>query len=255
MEILERIGKIEQNIHLLIQEDLQDIRRIPLMRVPINDSNYLGISLTVVPSELDFSKLFFITFHTVRPQNRINLKKYYMVDEMYGLLKNILELKYTGWQEFFLKHFKPLDIKSKLSRIKFEHQVFDIEEGLEWNKIDIKLRELRNLKFEEVEVQNLIKQEELENMTCEEIEEELKKYLNKTKWEHFTLFKTENLYFILSITKHGTFTFGITTGNPKNYLKFKNYAYVETLFNLIEIFKYLLEKHPKVKDFIINYIR
>jgi len=70
--------------------------------------------------------------------------------------------------------------------------------------------------------------------------------------EHFTLFKTSNLYLVLSVTKYGGYTFGITTGNPKNYIKFKNYDYITQAINLIKVFKYLLKIYPNVKNYIIS---
>jgi hypothetical protein len=179
-----------------------------------------------------------------------------LVDEMHALLKNMLELKYTGWLEYFMKYFKPTSsMESKFSKLKLQSQVFNIEENLEWNKINIDLQEIENLKFEDVDVQNILKQTGLENMTLEEIEEELNRHIKEGKWIHFVLFKTENLYLTLSITKYGNYVFGITTGNPINYLKLKNYDYVGILYNLIKIFKYLMEKHPIVRNTIINYIK
>jgi hypothetical protein len=256
MEIFERISKIAQNIDSIISEKLDTVMRIPLIRIPIDETNFLGISLTLAPLKSGSSKSFFITFHTVRPKNRINLKKFNMIDEMYCLLKNILNLKYTGWKEFFVKNFKSLDksldIKSKLSKIRLPHLVFDIEEGLEWNKINIDSQQLEKLVFEDIEAQDLLKYSGLESMTHEEIEKALSEFLKESKWEHFALFKTNNLYLVLSVTKYGGYTFGITTGNPMNYLKFKNYDYIDQAINLIKIFKYLLEKYPTIKNFIIN---
>ena len=87
MEIFERVSKIAQNIRLIIPSKLDEVIRIPLIRIPIDETNFLGISLTVAPPKSYSTKSFFITFHTVRPKNRINLKKFNMVDEMYCLLK------------------------------------------------------------------------------------------------------------------------------------------------------------------------
>jgi hypothetical protein len=56
MEILERISKIEEEIYLLTQEDSDKVRRIPLIRIPVSDNNYLGVSLTIAPSKSDPSK-------------------------------------------------------------------------------------------------------------------------------------------------------------------------------------------------------
>jgi len=252
MEIFERVSKIAQNIRLIIPSELDEVTRIPLIRVPIDETNFLGISLTVAPPKSDFTKSFFITFHTVRPKNRINLKKFNMVDEMYCLLNNILNLKYIGWKEFFAKNFKSLDIKSKLSKISLSHLVFDIEEGLEWNKINIDPQQLEKLMFEDIQAQDLLKYVGLEGMTYEEIEKELSELLKEGKWEHFTLFKTNNLYLVLSVTKYGGYTFGITTGNPKNYIKFKNYDYITQAINLIKVFKYFLKIYPNVKNYIIS---
>jgi hypothetical protein len=252
MEIFERISKIAQNIDSIIPEKLDEVKRIPLIRIPIADTNFLGISLTVAPPKSDSTKSFFITFHTVRPKNRINLKKFNMVDEMYCLLNNILNLKYTGWKEFFLKNFKSLDIKNKLSKISLSHLVFDIEEDLEWNKTNIDLQQLENVVFEDIEVKDNLKFAGLESITCEEIEKTLSEYLKEEKWEHFIPLYTNNLCLALSVTKYGGYTFGITTGNPKNYIKFKNYDYITQAINLIKVFKYLLERYPNVKNYIIS---
>jgi len=126
-----------------------------------------------------------------------------MVDEMYCLLNNILNLKYTGWKEFFLKNFKSLDIKNKLSKISLSHLVFDIEEDLEWKKINIDLQQLEKVVFEDIEVKDNLKLHGLESITCEEIEKALSEYSKQGKWEHFIPLYTNNLSLALSVTKYG----------------------------------------------------
>jgi hypothetical protein len=288
MKIFERISKLSEIIHFITEGDPNEITNLPsikirdvlydngfidvikgrisLIRIPAPDNNYLGVSLTTFPNKrYDFPKSpLFITFHTERPkkpENKINLYTISMVDEMYSLLKNILNLKYTGWRNFFMKHFKS---KGKLSKLKLRfhvpspEEVFSlkdiIEDKIEWNKISVNLQELDSINFKEITVEEVLKRAGLENMTCEEIEKELNKYLREFESESFVLFKTKNLYFTLSVIKHGDYKFGIATDNPANFLQFENFKYIKILINLIKVFRYLLDKYPIVKNTLMIHL-
>jgi hypothetical protein len=279
MEIFERISKLSEVIHLLTRgnpnkiSDISSIElhdvlyanglidvikgriSIPLIRIPVPSNNYLGVSLVSSTSKWYYSlKSSFIAFYTKRPrkpENKINLYTISMIDELYSLLVNVLNLKYQGWRDFFLKYF---ELKSKLSRLKLRFHVFNpkdiIEDEIGWNKINVDVQELDSINFKELPVEDVLKLAELENVKREEIEN----VLRESEGKDFILLKTKNLYFTLSVIEHENYRFRIVTDNPMNCLELKNFRYVRVLINLIKIFKYLVEKYPIIKNTLMFHL-
>lgn len=252
----------------MCQSDNPSSRREQLLRYNITPTNYLGISLTVAPlrRKLTFNRektseeekcALFITLHTVRPSNRINLKHVSQLDEIYVLAKYALNMKHDVLRKFFEKHFPSETYKLTLKQNPFDKiKLYSIssKEDVQFNRVELEVDESElSYRASMSDVEDIFG-EHVKNISYDELEQLPSYYLNK--WEHFVLFKTKSVYFVLSVTKHGSFVFGFTLGGtPKNYLKLKEYARLNHVLKIINAFKYLLSDHynKHLEEGIIQY--
>lgn len=255
MEVFEHLSYIFENYpeersleSYVFVQNIQ--KRVQLLRVPMSDENYLALSLTPAVSEGDQNKYLFVTIHTARPKNKLNLKKLSLLDEVYALASAVENIKYEGWRKFFEKVFPQSSRKkSKLDRLP---KLGSNELNEEWRRVELNVNDLK-IEHHSIQVENMIEKSGLNEMSFEEIEEGFQEYLKENKWEHLVLFKTNNLFFVISITKYKSFLCGITTGNPLNYIKFKDYSFIMRLKDLITVSKYFLDQYPLIKDLINKY--
>lgn len=225
-----------------------------LLKLHISPTNFLGIGLTMAPlRQQESGCILFVTIHTARPTNRLNLKHIDQLSEVYCLARYAQNMPHIGFREFFEKYFPPPKNKehSLLNRLKLSTLKKENTKEAEWKKLEI---DPTTLKYDKnCEIQDIITQENLGDLSLQDIESELGNYLNEGRWDHFGLFRSNNVNFVLSVTKFNSYCFGFTTEKPTNYLKLKQYSLLSSICNLIACFENLLKTHPHIYQAITEY--
>jgi hypothetical protein len=231
--------------------------REELLKIFVSPTNFLCASLTLAPPRRGAKAPLFVTLHTARPKNRVNLKSVNQLDEVYALASAAQSIRHEGFRQFFQKHFggnlegsesKKLQALS-LTRLQWRTGQHSIqEEG--WTKIDVNPEGAYE---PHVEVEDLASKE-VPDLGFEQLEQELGQSLNKGAWEHYALYRTRTLMLVLSVTKYGTYTYGFTPGaTPTNMLKFKDISLLVPLITLVSTFRATLKTHPDLERAIVDY--
>ncbi|MEM3800108.1 MAG: hypothetical protein QXH56_08460, partial [Thermoprotei archaeon] len=232
---------------------------IELVRLNVSPTNFLGLSLKLVPhTQSDSGCTLFVSLHTARPQNKLNLKHVSYIEEVYALARSALNMRHPAFKTFFEKHFGPtnhpaINLGPHPPRTIDQLSIMSLslmdQEG--WKKVDPASTTTDIDPHTTVEdlASNI-----LPDVTADTIETELGAILSERRWQHYTLLRTTNLLFVLSTNRYGEYTFGFSTGGkPKNYLKLKQYSLLEALCELLAYSINALRRHPHIYEAIAEY--
>ncbi|MEM3656786.1 MAG: hypothetical protein QXP58_09785 [Thermoprotei archaeon] len=236
------------------------IIRIPLLKLEVSPINFLGVSLIMAPlrkapaAEPNLCALF-STVHTAHPPNRINLKHISQLEELNALAFYAQNMPHKGFKQFFERNFgetqKETPTISKLSMPKIQASIIHGKEESEWKPFEISAPQTNTHTPHEI---HDIAMRELGELSYEQLNAELLEILKEKHWNHYALFHTQNLFFVLSTTKHESFIFGFMTGGtPKNYLKLRKLSLLTHLCDLLDGFHKMTQKHPHIYQAISKY--